>query len=94
MDTIDTLGHDCVQGTSLLRALCPVTYSLNQNVYVNKNQVPWPEWKGMLSKEGYSISTTQPKARSQKLEMQLSKLQEETKAVFLKTPILTLDSFP
>lgn len=52
MDTIDTLGHDCVQGTSLLRALCPVTYSLNQNVYVNKNQVPWPEWKGMLSKEG------------------------------------------
>lgn len=49
MDTIDTLGHDCVQGTSLLRALCPVTDSVNQNVYVNKNQVPWPEWKGMLS---------------------------------------------
>lgn len=91
------LGCDCVQGTSLLRSLCPVTDSLNRNVYANKNQVPWSESKGMLIQEGWSLSTTQQKARCQKLEMQHSKLQEERKAVFLttlKTPILTLDSFP
>lgn len=65
------LGYDCVQGTNLLRYMCPVTDSLNQNVYANKNHVLCSEWKGMLIQEGWSISTTQQKARCQKLEMQV-----------------------